>query len=179
MCPISEWSRGMSQKLWKVWHGHWLGDRKEPVRTPGTCVTRHARQLWWLWVQMGTLATSLHVVLLAFSFWDSWDGSALTELGPAKGNNETCRKYRREVWTRREDVQGPFPAIAQPLSFVLLEGDENIILWGNRPRIKEPSYTVYPITASKQQRNNLPGGPVVKMPHFHCRGLRFDPWTRN
>ena len=22
----------------------------------------------------------------------------------------------------------------------------------------------------------LPGGPVVKIPHFHCRGLGFDPW---
>ena len=24
-----------------------------------------------------------------------------------------------------------------------------------------------------------PGGPVVKTPHFHCRGHRFDPWSGN
>ena len=24
-------------------------------------------------------------------------------------------------------------------------------------------------------QGNLPGGPVVKTPHFHCRGLGFDP----
>ena len=24
-----------------------------------------------------------------------------------------------------------------------------------------------------------PGGPVVKAPHFHCRGRGFNPWLRN
>ena len=23
------------------------------------------------------------------------------------------------------------------------------------------------------------GGPLVKNPHFHCRGCRFDPWPGN
>ena len=23
---------------------------------------------------------------------------------------------------------------------------------------------------------DFPGGPAVKIPHFKCRGLRFDPW---
>ena len=26
---------------------------------------------------------------------------------------------------------------------------------------------------------DFPGGPVVKIPFFHCRGHRFDPWPRN
>ena len=25
----------------------------------------------------------------------------------------------------------------------------------------------------------IPGGPVVKTPHFHCRGRGFDPWSGN
>ena len=24
---------------------------------------------------------------------------------------------------------------------------------------------------------DFPGGPMVKTPHFHCRGHRFDPWS--
>ena len=24
-----------------------------------------------------------------------------------------------------------------------------------------------------------PGGPVVRTPHFHCRGHRLDPWSGN
>ena len=24
---------------------------------------------------------------------------------------------------------------------------------------------------------DFPGGPVVRTPHFHCRGHRFDPWS--
>ena len=24
-----------------------------------------------------------------------------------------------------------------------------------------------------------PGGPVVKAPHFYCRGYRFNPWSGN
>ena len=26
---------------------------------------------------------------------------------------------------------------------------------------------------------DFPGGPVVKTPSFHCRGLGFDPWSGN
>ena len=26
---------------------------------------------------------------------------------------------------------------------------------------------------------DFPGGPVVKTPCFHCRGLRFNPWPGN
>ena len=25
----------------------------------------------------------------------------------------------------------------------------------------------------------LPGSPMVKTPHFHCRGRRFNPWSGN
>ena len=32
---------------------------------------------------------------------------------------------------------------------------------------------------SKKSIWDLPGGPVVKIPHFHCRGHEFDPWLRN
>ena len=31
----------------------------------------------------------------------------------------------------------------------------------------------------KFMRWNLPGGPVIKTSYFHCRGHRFDPWSRN
>ena len=26
---------------------------------------------------------------------------------------------------------------------------------------------------------DFPGSPVVKTPHFHCRGHGFDPWSGN
>ena len=26
---------------------------------------------------------------------------------------------------------------------------------------------------------DFPGGPVVKTPHFQCRGPGFDPWSGN
>ena len=26
---------------------------------------------------------------------------------------------------------------------------------------------------------DFPGGPVVKMPLFHCKGHGFDPWSGN
>ena len=26
---------------------------------------------------------------------------------------------------------------------------------------------------------DFPGGPVVKIPHFHCRGCGSDPWLGN
>ena len=29
------------------------------------------------------------------------------------------------------------------------------------------------------QLAELPGGPVVKTPCFHCRGHRFNPWSGN
>ena len=25
----------------------------------------------------------------------------------------------------------------------------------------------------------FPGGPMVRNPHFHCQGCRFDPWLEN
>ena len=25
----------------------------------------------------------------------------------------------------------------------------------------------------------FPGGPVIRTPHFHCRGHRFNPWSGN
>ena len=36
--------------------------------------------------------------------------------------------------------------------------------------------------SGKKKRQNVgdfSGGPVVKTPHFHCRGHGFDPWLRN
>ena len=26
---------------------------------------------------------------------------------------------------------------------------------------------------------DFPGGPVVRIPHFQCRGHKFDPWSGN
>ena len=34
-------------------------------------------------------------------------------------------------------------------------------------------------TVRKQKSRESPGGPVVRTPHFHCRGPRFDPWLGN
>ena len=31
----------------------------------------------------------------------------------------------------------------------------------------------------QEWEKDLPGGSVVKIPCFHCRGLGFDPWLRN
>ena len=28
-------------------------------------------------------------------------------------------------------------------------------------------------------KGDFPGGPVVRTPRFHCRGLRFNPWMGN
>ena len=31
----------------------------------------------------------------------------------------------------------------------------------------------------KKQERDIPGGPVVKTPHFQCRGCEFNPWLEN
>ena len=31
----------------------------------------------------------------------------------------------------------------------------------------------------KKKKKDFPGGPVVKTPHFQCRGQVFDPWLGN
>ena len=31
----------------------------------------------------------------------------------------------------------------------------------------------------KQMDRVFPGGPVVKAPHFYCKGREFDPWLEN
>ena len=30
-----------------------------------------------------------------------------------------------------------------------------------------------------KEKQDFPGGPVVKTLNFHYRGYRFDPWSRN
>ena len=32
---------------------------------------------------------------------------------------------------------------------------------------------------SKWRTREFSGGPVVRTPHFHCRGHRLDPWLGN
>ena len=32
---------------------------------------------------------------------------------------------------------------------------------------------------NKIMMQEFPGGPVVRMPHFHCRWHGFDPWSGN
>ena len=32
---------------------------------------------------------------------------------------------------------------------------------------------------TKGEMREFPGGPVVRTPHFHCRGHRFNPWSGN
>ena len=31
----------------------------------------------------------------------------------------------------------------------------------------------------KKKIKDFPGCPLVKTPHFHCRGYRFNPWSGN
>ena len=35
------------------------------------------------------------------------------------------------------------------------------------------------VCESEVHLRDSPGGPVVKTPHFHCRGHGFDPWPGN
>ena len=41
-------------------------------------------------------------------------------------------------------------------------------------------YETIPLIAQYQEYPwDLPGGPVVKTPCFHCLGHGFDPWLEN
>ena len=31
----------------------------------------------------------------------------------------------------------------------------------------------------KIKEREFPGGPMVRTPHFHCRGHGFNPWLQN
>ena len=35
------------------------------------------------------------------------------------------------------------------------------------------------ITFKYVRHGEFPGSPVVRIPRFHCRGHRFDPWSGN
>ena len=39
--------------------------------------------------------------------------------------------------------------------------------------------TLKKLFVKKHTRRNFPGGPVVKIPSFHCKGHGFDPWSGN
>ena len=58
-------------------------------------------------------------------------------------------------------------------------------VWKSNPRSGETQEGEELLETNSQQlqkrtdENHLgdfPGGPVVKTPHFHCRGHRFNPW---
>ena len=49
---------------------------------------------------------------------------------------------------------------------------------GVRSRIQNSLESVIEILRTKNHRD-FPGGPVVTTPRFHCRGLRFNPWSGN
>ena len=34
-------------------------------------------------------------------------------------------------------------------------------------------------TLQEDKEEDFSGSPVVKTPHFHCRGRGFDPWSGN
>ena len=59
-------------------------------------------------------------------------------------------------WTSRE-----FPAAC-------------VLAGSNPPHLEEAPGTHY-----QDRWRELPGGPVVKTPRFHCRGHGFDPWSGN
>ena len=35
------------------------------------------------------------------------------------------------------------------------------------------------VVIKNTKAQELPGGPVVRSLLFHCRGQRFNPWSRN
>ena len=45
---------------------------------------------------------------------------------------------------------------------------EKDMCWQGGDRIKK-----------KKKIKDFPGHPLVKTPHFQCRGYRFDPWSGN
>ena len=45
--------------------------------------------------------------------------------------------------------------------------------------IKIKNFCASKDTVKKVKRRDFPGGPVVKTPHFHCRGRVFEPWSGN
>lgn len=49
-----------------------------------------------------------------------------------------------------------------------------LMMW-YKTQIQAPKYHVRPSTFGTM-RSWFSGGPVVKMPHFHCRGCGFAPW---
>ena len=38
---------------------------------------------------------------------------------------------------------------------------------------------IWKIKGSRITKKDFPGGPVVKTPHFQCRGPGFNPWLGN
>ena len=45
--------------------------------------------------------------------------------------------------------------------------------------VREESAQLGRWSLTKTQVRDFPDGPVVKTPHFHCRGRGFDPWSGN
>ena len=41
-------------------------------------------------------------------------------------------------------------------------------------------YIAWSANTGKEERSqDFPSGPVVRTPHFQCRGHRFNPWSEN
>ena len=50
----------------------------------------------------------------------------------------------------------------------------------HRPGVGNPNVAhSYTKLQKVQEYGEFPGGPVVRTPHFHCRGPQFNPWSGN
>ena len=49
--------------------------------------------------------------------------------------------------------------------------------WGHALGHQPLFFFFQPLQLKKKKSWDVPGGPVVKTLHFHCRGHRFDPWS--
>ena len=64
----------------------------------------------------------------------------------------------------------------------MLENTVRVVIQARRGRAGEEAWRKIEVPRLRIKvgtYQDFPGGPVVKTPHFHCRGCRFDPWSGN
>ena len=69
-----------------------------------------------------------------------------------------------------QDEQSQAPSKMCPGGELMLDLNTLFILWW---------HLLFFVLVKKQDNREFLGGPVVRNPHFHCRGHRFGPWSGN
>ena len=108
----------------------------------------------------------------AETWWPWWNGVScdfsspglsvlIWEMGLHNGYSPATAGLLRELEEERRDAQHTgCPGCGRPEDSPFL------------PASLTPNH-------SRSRRWEFPGGPVVRMPHFHCQGLGFNPWSGN